>query len=43
MYEHLGFFVIAEADLDDVHTWCLLWSNRTFGSEETFSIDEPGD
>ncbi len=25
LYEHLGFEVVGEADVDDVHTWCMFW------------------
>jgi GNAT superfamily N-acetyltransferase len=26
-YEHLGFEVIGEGQIEDVHTWCLFWTN----------------
>ncbi len=25
LYRHLGFEVVAEADVEDIHTWCLYW------------------
>lgn len=26
LYEFLGFVVVGEADVADMHTWCMLWS-----------------
>ena len=26
LYEHLGFEVVGEADVEDLHTWCLFWT-----------------
>ncbi len=25
LYEHLGFEVVGEADIEDLHTWCMFW------------------
>ena len=27
LYVHLGFEVSSEADVDELHTWCLSWRN----------------
>ena len=32
LYEHLGFEVVAEADVGPLHTWCMFWSRGRGGS-----------
>lgn len=28
-YENLGFEILGEADIEELHTWCLFWKNRS--------------
>jgi hypothetical protein len=32
MYLHLGFEVVSEADIDEIHTWSLRWPNPAYES-----------
>jgi GNAT superfamily N-acetyltransferase len=39
-YERMGFFVTEDADIDDIHSWCLLWANRAHGDPQFESTSE---
>jgi len=30
LYEHMGFDVVAQADVEELHTWCMRWSNNRY-------------
>lgn len=35
IYERLGFSIVDESKVDDLHIWCLVWPNREYVNEKS--------